>query len=708
MPNVEVTNFQLMVDEQPIDTVSNLLYIKIRLEYKGGALGIFPNDKISLMIDNNVNEIFKIVGFGNSTISIYGDGEIGKVGTRTYLNEVNGNYYLDVEFDDGYSNYFGGAMPSNITGWLETSVYVSYKKWVQEPTTTDLIAIINGTRVPINVNVEVGGAPSSPERLDTPGNIIGKSGRYGDCSGNMADMPEVEHNDYQNFDLVRWGLQTGYQNLTWRDLRATNGAAYYTTAPALAYSNNNPTDERYQSNNEPYLVPYAQQIGHPINSPYHYKNCQLEDYLVIGSFGSVTSSAHEYVRDSVRIIRIMGRQENNSWWGKDGFRALADSNFLKPAPDEPIDKFLTEIYFEGYRGLTIDEFLAQMHSEGQLLDKATAKDILTFDYVNNGLAPGVPDPLDARQIPHFKLLLGDLHFCENTTHTINLVGFDNSVVFGNAPAKNLPYAYWVYYDTKATEALLDHEGFHYNNSATFKFDNDTHSITSTDVWIKLEDSSGGSGNTAEIRLKKVDEEGKPLAGVKFTLVQTNVEPPHVRQVITTINGTASFTLKSGEYTLTEEIYGKYEPIAPIYFTVGNTEELFNLKKFLEGTGYADWDKLNYANGVNIITNQPKDDQPDPPDPPDPPKPPPGYCKSVWDVITSIALQEAALAHILNAEAEKLKAIIDHDDSNFDEIIKANRSVCHLIETVIKLEMMLQEKIKALPLEKCLERRKAPR
>ena len=701
--NVEVTSFQLTVDEHQIDTVSNLMTIKIRLEYKGDVLGIFPGDKIELSISNTANEVFNIIGFGNNTINIYGGGDIGKVGTRTYYNDSNGNYYLDVEFDDGYYNYFGGMMPSNITGWLETSVYVSYKKWVQDITTADLIAIINGVDISIEVNVETGGSPN-PERLDTPGYIIGKSGRYSNHSGNIVDIPEVEYNDYQNFEFMRWGLQMGYQNLTWRDLRATNGNAYYTTGSSLAYSNNNPTGERYQSNSEPYLLPYAQQLDHPIDSPYLYKNCQLEDYLVIGSFDTVISSAHEYVRDSIRIIRLVGREENNSWWGKDGFRALADSNFLKYAPNEPIDRYLTEIYFEGCRGLTIDEFLAQMHSEGQLLDKATASDILTFDHVNNGMAPGVSDPTDTRQIPHFKLLLGDLHFSENTAQTVNLIGFDNTLVFGNVPAKNLPYAYWVYYDTKATEALLDDKGFHYNNSATFKYDDDIHSVTSTDVWVKLEDNSGGNGYTTEIRIKKVDKDGKPLAGVKFFLTQSDILPPHVRQIITTINGTASFTLSGGEYTLTEDISGEYKPIAPIDFTVGNMEkELFNLKKALEGAGYVDWDKLEFLNCVNIITNLPTEPF-EPPEPPDEPS----FCKSVWDVINSIALQEVALANILTAEADKLKTIIDHESSTFEGIIKANRSVCRLIEMVIKLEMALQEKIKALPLEKCLKKRKTPK
>jgi len=440
MSFINVIYFELTADNQPIDTAHNMMFVKIRVEYEGGPTGIYSGDKIIIDIDNVSNEIFDIVGFGNNTINIYGDGDIGKVGTRTYRNDPDGNYYLEVEFDDGFYNYYGGLMPDNITGWLEASAFITYKKWMQEPTQTIMTAIINGVRNDKIINVEIGGGPG-PERLDTPGPVIGKSGRYGAHSGNMWDLPEVEFNDYLNFEIMRWSLQAGYQNLTWRDLRATDGEFYYTTNESLTYSNNNPTGERYQSNNEPYLMPYALQQGYPIDSPFQYNNCVLEDYLIIGPFGNVISSAHDYVKDSLRIIRVMGREENTPWWGKDAFRALADSNFLKYDPSEPIDRYLTDLYFKGYRGLTIDEFFMQMQSEGQFLDKTTSGDILSFYYVNNGDAPGVPDPADTSQIPHFKLMLGDLHFSENQSQTIDLIGFDNSVVFESVPAENLPYGY---------------------------------------------------------------------------------------------------------------------------------------------------------------------------------------------------------------------------------------------------------------------------
>jgi len=686
---VEVTNFELTVDGQPIDTIHNMMMVKILVEYRGGPLGIFAGDKILIELNNSVNEVFDIIGFGHNVIDIHGDGSIGVVGTRTYRNDQNGNYYLEVDFNDGYYNYFGGEMPDNIEGWLETSVYVLYKRWVQEPTIAAMTVVINGITIHKNINVEVGGGPL-PDRPDTPGPIIGKSGRYGAYSGNLGDFPEVEFNDYLNFDPMRWNLQAGYQNLTWRDLRATDGESYYTTAESLGYSNANPTGERYQSNNEPYLMPYAKYQGYPIDAPFHNENCELEDYLVIGPFGGKICSSHEYVKNSLRIIRVMGREENTPWWGKDAFRILADSNFLKHAPNEPVDRYLNELIFEGYRGLTINEFLAQMHSEGQFLDKSTVDDILSFVYVNNGEAPGTPDPDDTNKIPHFKLLLGDLHFNSSTMQTVDLIGFDNSVVFDNIPARNLPYAYLVYYDTEATEAVYNSDGFHYSNSASFKFNDEVRTVSSIDLWIKLEDGSGGSGHTTEMRIRKVDENGLPLAGIEFTLTQTNILPPHTRRAYTTINGTASFTLRAGEYVLTEDdISGEYKPLAPMNFIVHDVDELFNLKRALEGTGYEDWDSLDYLNGVNIITNHDAD----------PPKP--DICKAVSSVIMSIARQEMALAHLLKTEASKLRTIIHHDDVTFEELLKANQSVIRLIDSATRLEMTLLAKLSALPIKKCL-------
>ena len=50
------------------------------------------------------------------------------------------------------------------------------------------------------------------------------------------------------------------------------------------------------------------------------------------------------------------------------------------------------------------------------------------------------------------------------------------------------------------------------------------------------------------------------------------------------------------------------------------------------------------------------------------------CQAITDLIESTALEEAALAHILNAEGEKLQAIIALSEATPSLLLQANRSV----------------------------------
>ena len=68
------------------------------------------------------------------------------------------------------------------------------------------------------------------------------------------------------------------------------------------------------------------------------------------------------------------------------------------------------------------------------------------------------------------------------------------------------------------------------------------------------------------------------------------------------------------------------------------------------------------------------------------------CQAVSDVIESIALQQTALSHILNAEGEKLQKIISIDDISYETILKANRSVESMVNSVSDLEAILKEKL----------------
>ena len=67
-------------------------------------------------------------------------------------------------------------------------------------------------------------------------------------------------------------------------------------------------------------------------------------------------------------------------------------------------------------------------------------------------------------------------------------------------------------------------------------------------------------------------------------------------------------------------------------------------------------------------------------------------QAITDLIESVALEEAALSHILNAEGEKMQAVISMSDATPEQLLKLNSSVQQTINAVTRLEMMLQAKL----------------
>ena len=67
-------------------------------------------------------------------------------------------------------------------------------------------------------------------------------------------------------------------------------------------------------------------------------------------------------------------------------------------------------------------------------------------------------------------------------------------------------------------------------------------------------------------------------------------------------------------------------------------------------------------------------------------------QAVTDLITSIALQQAALSHILNAEGEKVQKILSFDQLSPEMILQTNKSVESMVNTVSNLEMILADKL----------------
>lgn len=66
-------------------------------------------------------------------------------------------------------------------------------------------------------------------------------------------------------------------------------------------------------------------------------------------------------------------------------------------------------------------------------------------------------------------------------------------------------------------------------------------------------------------------------------------------------------------------------------------------------------------------------------------------QAITDIVTSVALEEAALAHILNAEGEKIQKIVA-DATTAEEMIAVNTSVEDMVKAVTQLELVLQGKL----------------
>lgn len=68
------------------------------------------------------------------------------------------------------------------------------------------------------------------------------------------------------------------------------------------------------------------------------------------------------------------------------------------------------------------------------------------------------------------------------------------------------------------------------------------------------------------------------------------------------------------------------------------------------------------------------------------------CQAAAAIVQSIALQEAGLAHILNAEGEKIQKVLCISGCNVQQILETNASVQETISRITDLENVLIDKL----------------
>ncbi len=68
------------------------------------------------------------------------------------------------------------------------------------------------------------------------------------------------------------------------------------------------------------------------------------------------------------------------------------------------------------------------------------------------------------------------------------------------------------------------------------------------------------------------------------------------------------------------------------------------------------------------------------------------CQAITDIIESVALEQTGLSHIINAEGEKIQAVLARPDVTVEEMLAVNKSVKSMVNTISLLEMILQSKL----------------
>ena len=75
-------------------------------------------------------------------------------------------------------------------------------------------------------------------------------------------------------------------------------------------------------------------------------------------------------------------------------------------------------------------------------------------------------------------------------------------------------------------------------------------------------------------------------------------------------------------------------------------------------------------------------------------------QAITDLIQSVALEETALSHILNAEGEKIQKMVALPDVTPEVLLATNKSVESMVNSISNLEVILTDKISLFKECKC--------
>lgn len=85
------------------------------------------------------------------------------------------------------------------------------------------------------------------------------------------------------------------------------------------------------------------------------------------------------------------------------------------------------------------------------------------------------------------------------------------------------------------------------------------------------------------------------------------------------------------------------------------------------------------------------------------------CCAVSSLLQSIALEEAAISHILNAEGEKIQKVLCMHNCDCKDLLETNKSVQETIGKITELETVLKEKLNLIVpfLDECCKKPRKP-